>query len=74
MHIIRSWGLRKYPWSSLNKGKLLKFVGYTMLTLPLLIQALKGYVKMPDVAWFFHIPACWVILGLETKTDYLKLL
>ncbi|RLI71486.1 hypothetical protein DRO97_09820 [Archaeoglobales archaeon] len=55
-------GLRKYPWSSISKGKLLKFIGYTVFTLPLIAQALKGYLKKPDRAWFFHIPACWITL------------
>jgi len=59
-------GLRKYPWSSLSKGKLLKFIGYTVFTLPLLLQAVKGYIKKPDVAWFFHIPACWITLVVYT--------
>ena len=55
-------GLRKYPWSTVNKSGLLKFVGYTVLVLPLLFQVAKGYKKRPDVAWFFHIPACWMTL------------
>lgn len=54
--------LRVYPWSSHNNGKILKFIGYTLFTLPLLAQATKGYVKKPDNAWFFHVPACWITL------------
>lgn len=53
---------RVYPWSSLSKLKLLKFILYTVLFIPLLYQALKGYSHKPDKAWFFHIPACWITL------------
>ncbi|WP_423792391.1 glycosyltransferase family 2 protein [Methanocaldococcus indicus] len=67
-------GLRKYPWSSLSRGKLLKFIVYTVFILPLLFQVIKGYRKKPDVAWFFHIPACWITLlvyGFGTLQNYL---
>ena len=70
----KALGLRKYPWSSLTKDKLLKFVGYTVLTLPLLVQAVRGYMKKQDVAWFFHILACWITLVvyiLGTMQNYL---
>lgn len=53
-------GLRRYPWSSFHKGKVLKFASYTLFTLPLLAQATEGYIKKPDKAWFFHVPACWI--------------
>ena len=55
-------GLRKYPWSSINKVKLLKFIIYVIFLLPLFAQAIKGYIKRPDNAWFFHIIACWITL------------
>ena len=55
-------GLRKYPWSSLSKVKLLKFVVYTLLIIPILLQAVRGYLIKRDKAWFFHMPACWVTL------------
>jgi hypothetical protein len=55
-------GLRKYPWSSINKGKLKKFVIYTILILPLFVQTMKGYLKKQDTAWLFHILACWITL------------
>ncbi len=57
-------GLRKYPWSSLSKASLTKFIAYTLLTLPVVGQALVGYSRKKDAAWFFHIPACWVTLGV----------
>jgi glycosyltransferase involved in cell wall biosynthesis len=65
-------GLRKYPWSSVGKKNLLKFIVYTILVIPLLIQVIKGYIKKSDVAWLFHVPACWLTLITYAK-NYLKL-
>lgn len=55
-------GLRKYPWSALGKLKVSKFVFYTGLMIPLLVQAFKGWLRERDKAWLFHIPACWITL------------
>lgn len=59
--------LRMYPWREISKLKLLKFVVYTLLIIPLVCQALMGYIKKPDRAWFFHIPACWITLIVYTS-------
>ena len=55
-------GVRKYPWSALSKGKLLKFVVYTVTVLPLVGQAVRGWMRQRDSAWMFHVVACWVTL------------
>lgn len=55
-------GARKYPWSKLNKLGFIKFVLYSALWLPTLLQALIGYSKKKDKAWFFHPLACWLTL------------
>lgn len=34
-----------------------------------MFQAIKGYLRKPDTAWFFHSFACWLTLwvyGRET--------
>lgn len=54
-------GVRKYPWKSQKKG-LIKFLLSCFLILPLVVQALKGYFKKRDNAWFFHPVACWLTL------------
>ena len=54
--------LRKYPWGSASKGRLLKFVTYCLLVFPLLGQSSIGYRRKPDPAWFFHPLACWITL------------
>ncbi len=58
---------RVFDWSKFEIGGssswgLLKFIIYTVLIFPLFAQALIGYFRKKDVAWFFHIPACWVTL------------
>ncbi len=63
--------LRKYPWGSLGKMKLLKFIIYTITILPLVSQLLRGYWRRQDRAWWFHVPACWITLFIYTN-GYLK--
>jgi len=58
----KNLGLRQYPWSSISKSKLFKFVVYTIFLFPLLVQAVRGYAKRHDNAWLFHILACWITL------------
>lgn len=58
---------RVFDWTKFEIGGeasfgLLKFVLYTILIFPLLIQSLVGYARKKDLAWFFHLPACWVTL------------
>lgn len=55
-------GVRKYPWSALPKVKLLQFIAYTVTVFPLIGQAVLGWKRKRDVAWFFHIVACWATL------------
>jgi len=58
--------LRKYPWGRLEKLKLFKFIVYTVAVLPLVFQLLRGYEKKQDRAWWFHVPACWITMGVYT--------
>jgi hypothetical protein len=43
-----------------------------VLLFPLALQAVKGYAKKRDIAWFFHIPAClltfivYVLSGIQS--------
>jgi len=55
-------GLRKYPWSNLGRLGLIKFISFTLLMLPLLVQTVRGYLRKKDRAWVFHPIACWVTL------------
>jgi len=55
-------GVRKYPWKSISRVRLLKFVLLCVTIIPLLIQGIRGYKKRPDKAWFFHPLVCWITL------------
>jgi len=57
-------GARKYPWKHMSYKRLFKFVVYSVTLLPLLCQAIRGWMKKRDSAWFFHIPACWITLWI----------
>ncbi|MFC1700109.1 glycosyltransferase family 2 protein [Patescibacteria group bacterium] len=46
----------KEPWG------MVKFILSCVTVVPLLYQALKGYLKKPDPAWFFHPLACEITL------------
>jgi len=57
---------RKYTYGKNSFIALMKpllvFVFQTVTIVPLLYQAIKGYTKKPDLAWFAHIPLCWLTL------------
>jgi len=55
-------GMRNYPWRRLSRARILKFALYTLLLIPIVRDSVKGYKKMPDKAWLFHLPACWLTL------------
>jgi glycosyltransferase involved in cell wall biosynthesis len=55
-------GVRKYPWSKLNKFGFIKFIIFSSLWFPTLVESVVGYIKKPDKAWFFHPLACWLTL------------
>ncbi len=55
-------GVRKYPWSKLNKKGFLKFIIFSLLVFPTFFQAVIGFAKKRDIAWFFHPVACWLTL------------
>lgn len=55
-------GIRKYPWGKVNKTGIAKFILSCLFLFPLIFQSVKGYIKKPDIAWFFHPIACWITL------------
>jgi len=56
---------RIYPWRLKNNwGKIIKFSLYSFLIFPAFGQALKGYCRKRDSAWFFHPIACFLTLWI----------
>jgi glycosyltransferase involved in cell wall biosynthesis len=59
----KSKGAREFGWeNATNYMGLGKFIIYTVLVFPLLIQTVIGYSRKPDPAWLFHPLACWITL------------
>lgn len=58
--------LRQYDWSVTNKFGSLKFIFYTVLIFPSLIDSIRGCLNKADIAWFFHPIACFITLYLYT--------
>ncbi|MDD5627259.1 MAG: glycosyltransferase family 2 protein [Patescibacteria group bacterium] len=69
-------GLRTYQWKNFPRGKLVKFVLYSLTFFPTLFQSLKGYWKKQDSAWFFHPLACFLSCfiygGIKIKSIIFK--
>lgn len=67
---------RQYQWEL--KSSTLPFTFYSLLILPSLFDAIRGYIKKPDISWFFHPIACfltwWIyfIVTLKYKLHLLK--
>lgn len=55
---------RRYPWEAFPRLRLLWFVAASLLALPLLWQALRGWLRSRDRAMLFHPLACWATLGV----------
>jgi glycosyltransferase involved in cell wall biosynthesis len=67
---------RHYQWS--NTSHILAFSLYSLLIFPALYDSIRGYIRKPDSAWFFHPLACWLtwwiyfIVTLKYKLHLLK--
>jgi glycosyltransferase involved in cell wall biosynthesis len=55
---------RTYPWTRQRRLGIVLFVASCLTVLPLAVQALRGFTRRPDRAWWFHIPACWITLAV----------
>ncbi len=61
-------GARKFNWESRGPQKkssgfgLARFIISTVFVVPLVVQSTRGFIRRPDSAWIFHLPACWLTL------------
>lgn len=60
----RDTGERSYSWGI---GGLVRFAAATVLVVPLLLQAARGFRRRPDAAWLFHPVACWITLAVYVE-------
>ncbi len=64
--------LRQYPWEDTASLNQWKFIFYTVLIIPALIDSIKGFIHQPDSAWFFHLPACIITLYVYSLNSLKK--
>lgn len=57
-------GRRTYPWTSQRLIAVARFSISTILIVPLLFDVVRGMRRVRDPAWLFHVPACWITLGV----------
>jgi glycosyltransferase involved in cell wall biosynthesis len=55
---------RSYPWTTRNTRGIARFALSSGLVLPLVADVVRGARRRPDRAWLFHLPACWITLGV----------
>lgn len=53
---------RTYPWDKQRRTGIVLFCLASVSVFPLLIQTVIGFCRRPDIAWLWHIPACWCTL------------
>jgi glycosyltransferase involved in cell wall biosynthesis len=58
--------LRQYDWQSTKNHSQLKFIFYTLLIVPSLIDSIRGFFKKPDWVWFLHPFFCLITLYIYT--------
>ena len=59
----KAQGIRSFRWDAVPRGKIVKFVLFTLFGVTIL-QAIKGYCRKQDRAWFFHPLACLITLSV----------
>ena len=64
--------LRYFDWSQTDKNRTLKFVFYTLLIVPIIIDSIRGFFHKPDLAWFFHPIACFITVYIYTLNTIKK--
>jgi glycosyltransferase involved in cell wall biosynthesis len=75
LYIYRKF--RSYPLTQKNLKQNLLFTLYVILILPMFWDTVRGFIKKPDLAWFFHPLACLITLyhyGISTIKNYLGIL
>lgn len=63
-HYHHRLGMRIYPWLRFSKLKMLKLILGSLLVFPLFKDAVKGYKRRPDAAWFLHWLVCFLTIAV----------
>ena len=69
---------RQYNWQPINQKFQIKFILYTILIFPALIDSIRGFLKKSDPVWFIHPILCFItlfwytVITLQFKLGFLK--
>jgi len=67
-YLFRKLGVRLYEWHHFDRLKLAKLLLGVALLFPLFKDAVRGYRRKPDTAWFLNWPLCFftiVVYGIK---------
>jgi hypothetical protein len=66
LHHVKLSKFRRYKVFDSNSPKdvynLIKFILYSITIVEPVGESVKGFIKVPDLAWFLHPVACWYFL------------
>lgn len=57
-----------------DKLNLFKYVAFTVTVIEPLIEGIRGFFVIRDIAWFYHPIVCWVFLIYYMKNTYRSIL
>lgn len=60
---------RQFNWKQINNNTILKFTIYNLTIIPPIFDSIKGFLKKPDIAWFFHPLACYITFFIYAKNS-----
>lgn len=66
--------IRTYQWQPPLDNKNIFFAIYSLLFFPALFKSIRGYLKLRDIAWFFHPFACLITTFIYSFYTLLHLL
>ena len=70
---IKNKGMRRHSvFLPQDRGKLIKFIFYTLTFVKPTYDALRGFQKIPDIAWFLHPFLCFAFLSIYSYTTVVE--
>lgn len=61
------------PESNKDRKRLFLFIVYTITIVRPLMDSIRGFISIPDAAWFLHPVMCWVYLIAYTRASLAKI-
>lgn len=76
-YYLNNFSVRRYSvyYSQDDKVKLVRYIFYTITFIKPILDSIRGWLKIRDIAWFIHIFMCWAMLyiyGMSMIKGFLK--